>query len=153
RGVAVYGRVEGDGGWSEQEWTRHASGLLTPADTARPETSAPPEWPPADATPADTEGMYAALDTMGLRYGPLFQGVHAVWLRGDEVFAEVSLAEQEQTQATRFGLHPALLDAALQSMAIRVLAGENGSETPAGLPFSWSGVTLLASGATMLRVH
>ena len=42
----------------------------------------------------------------------MFQGVRAVWRRGEEFFAEVALPEE--TAASGFGLHPALLDAALQ---------------------------------------
>ncbi|MFF7251576.1 type I polyketide synthase, partial [Embleya sp. NPDC008237] len=46
------------------------------------------------------------------------------------------------------GLHPALLDAGLQAIALSGAAGER-----AALPFSWSGVELYASGASALRVR
>ncbi|WP_159043806.1 polyketide synthase dehydratase domain-containing protein, partial [Streptomyces sp. NRRL S-1521] len=59
-------------------------------------------------------------------------------------FAEVVLPEG--VKAEGFGLHPALLDAALH--AIGLADGE-----AEGLPFSWSGVRLYASGATALRVR
>ena len=48
-----------------------------------------------------------------------------------------------------FGVHPALLDAALHALA---LAGLDGAG-PVSLPFSWRGVSLFASGATTLRVR
>ncbi|MEK8170191.1 polyketide synthase dehydratase domain-containing protein [Streptomyces sp. M19] len=47
----------------------------------------------------------------GYGFGPAFQGLRAAWRRGDELFAEVTLAEEYATDG--FGLHPALLDAAL----------------------------------------
>ncbi|MBI0301538.1 polyketide synthase dehydratase domain-containing protein, partial [Streptomyces sp. PRKS01-29] len=57
--------------------------------------------------------VYERLAGVGLEYGPVFQGVRAAWRRGDEVFAEVVLGEEQRAEAGRFGLHPALLDAAL----------------------------------------
>ncbi|WP_346168506.1 type I polyketide synthase, partial [Streptomyces javensis] len=68
----------------------------------------------------------------------------------DEVFAEVALAEEQRAEAGRFGLHPALLDAALHMAGV----GPEDEETgPARLPFAWTGVSLYATGATELRVR
>ncbi|MET8579239.1 acyltransferase domain-containing protein, partial [Streptomyces sp. NPDC005012] len=148
RTVTVHARREdaaaGDG-WPDRPWTRHAVGVLAP----RPRVVAEdPElvgtWPPADAAPADPAALYEALGAAGLEYGELFRGVTAAWTRGQDVFAELQVPENA---AGGFGLHPALLDAALQSAAVRGDAGE------AGLPFSWTGVTLWASGATGLRAR
>ncbi|MFB6827330.1 alcohol dehydrogenase catalytic domain-containing protein, partial [Streptomyces virginiae] len=56
------------------------------------------------------------------------------------------------TDTTGFGLHPALLDAALHATT---LAGDTAEDSEDGLllPFSWSGVSLFASDASALRVH
>ncbi|WP_308125004.1 polyketide synthase dehydratase domain-containing protein, partial [Streptomyces sp. NEAU-YJ-81] len=98
----------------------------------------------------DVGGVYERLAGVGLEYGPVFRGVRAAWRRGDEVFAEVALAEEERAEAGRFGLHPALLDAALHMAGV----GPDGEETgPARLPFAWTGVSLYATGATALRVR
>ncbi|MFF8596795.1 SDR family NAD(P)-dependent oxidoreductase [Streptomyces sp. NPDC015220] len=104
------------------------------------------QWPPAGAEPVDLAGLYGRLAERGLEYGPAFQGLRALWRRGDEVFAEVGLAEEQSEAAGRFGLHPALLDAALHS-------GLVGGVDEVRLPFSWSGVALYAAGATALRVR
>ncbi|MGV9895569.1 SpnB-like Rossmann fold domain-containing protein, partial [Streptomyces tendae] len=48
-----------------------------------------------------------------------------------------------------FGLHPALLDAALHAIGLLQLADSEGVR----LPFAWSGVSLQAVGATALRVR
>ena len=61
--------------------------------------------------------LYELLAERGLEYGPVFQGLHAAWVLGDEVLAEVSLPEDQRDQAQLFGVHPALLDAALQATA------------------------------------
>ncbi|MFH8979129.1 type I polyketide synthase, partial [Streptomyces sp. NPDC017890] len=87
---------------------------------------------------------------VGLGYGPVFQGVRAVWRRGDEVFAEVALPEREKERAAAFGLHPALLDASLHAIGLGEFVESSGG---ASLPFEWSGVSLHATGATAVRVR
>ncbi|WP_443057772.1 polyketide synthase dehydratase domain-containing protein, partial [Streptomyces sp. IBSBF 2806] len=97
--------------------------------------------------------LYEELSDRGYGYGPVFQGLRAVWRRDDEVFAEVALPAGEADSAAGFGLHPALLDAALHAGAF---AEPHGSDDEGGgvrLPFAWSGVSLHASGASSLRVR
>ncbi|WP_443732074.1 SDR family NAD(P)-dependent oxidoreductase [Streptantibioticus ferralitis] len=147
RALTLYSRLE-DEAWGEGTWIRHATGVLAPA--ARPEPFDLSEWPPRGATEVEVDGLYDYLVTSGFAYGPVFQGLKAAWQRGDEVFAEVRLPEQARTDADLFGLHPALLDAALHAVGIGSLL----EETEHGrLPFSWSGVSLRAVGAAALRVR
>src|SRR6185369_1750199 len=70
-------------------------------------------WPPAGAESVPVEGVYEALAASGLAYGPAFQGLRAAWRDGDDLYAEVSLPEGHTDQADAFGIHPALLDAAV----------------------------------------
>ncbi|MGC7097552.1 SDR family NAD(P)-dependent oxidoreductase [Amycolatopsis lurida] len=144
RSVQVYSRPEDESG----SWTRHASGTLTPGGL-EPDGDLS-EWPPAGAVPVPVDGAYERLVDRGYGYGPVFQGLKAAWRRGADVFAEVELPEQARDEAARFGLHPALLDAAMHAD----LLDENGrSEGATLLPFSWNGVTLHATGATAVRVR
>jgi hypothetical protein len=69
-----------------------------------------------------------------------------VWRAGDELFAEVALPDGVETAG--FGLHPALLDACLHALLVE--AGEDGGH---GVPFSWAGVSLHATGARVVRVR
>ncbi|UKD51740.1 SDR family NAD(P)-dependent oxidoreductase [Amycolatopsis sp. FU40] len=126
-------------------WTRHATGAVSPGGPEPSFTLA--EWPPAEAKAVPVEDLYPRLAGMGLAYGPVFQGLTAAWKRGDEIFAEVALPED--VDAGSFGLHPALLDSALHALGTAPSGPDAG---PAGLPFSWTGVTFLASGASALRV-
>ncbi|WP_345006251.1 SDR family NAD(P)-dependent oxidoreductase, partial [Streptosporangium album] len=143
RSLAVYGRAEGASAASGTgEWTRHASGVLA-ADDRRP-PSGLTEWPPQGAVPVELDDLYGRLADLGYGYGPAFQGLRAVWRRGAEVFAEVAL---EAADADRFGLHPALFDAALHAN----LLGDD-LDRPM-LPFAWNGVRLHAAGASSLRVR
>ncbi|MEU9508674.1 SDR family NAD(P)-dependent oxidoreductase [Micromonospora sp. NPDC048170] len=130
-------------------WTRHASATLSADQPAAPAQLT--TWPPRDARPVDLTGFYAGLDADGYAYGPAFQGLRAVWTSGDEVYAEVELPAAQRVDADRYGLHPALFDAALHAAHFGGLA-----EAGAGrllLPFAWNGVTLHATGATALRVR
>ncbi|MEZ0073286.1 type I polyketide synthase [Planotetraspora sp. GP83] len=143
--VDIYSRP----GDAATEWTRHATAVLANSDAEPGFDFA--VWPPRNATPLEVETVYPALAEAGLRYGPAFQGLRAAWQRGDELFADVVLPEGDRTDAAAFGVHPALLDAAVHLPALRGLA-----DVPEGqnrLPFAWNGVRLHASGATALRVR
>ncbi|WP_324617633.1 polyketide synthase dehydratase domain-containing protein, partial [Streptomyces sp. NRRL F-5053] len=70
-------------------------------------------WPPRGAEPVDVSDCYERLAEAGFGYGPVFQGLRSAWRRGEDVFAEVALPEG--VEGERFGLHPALFDAALHA--------------------------------------
>ncbi|MFE0517026.1 acyltransferase domain-containing protein, partial [Streptomyces sp. NPDC058964] len=138
--VTVHSRPEG-----EEGWTLHAEGVLS-ADAVEPAADLT-AWPPAGAEPVDTTALYDDLAGVGLVYGSLFQGLTSAWRATDgTVYAEVTLPEGTDTEG--FGIHPALLDAALHTIT---LAEE--SDSAAQLPFSWSDVTLHATGASAVRVR
>ncbi|WP_344572689.1 SDR family NAD(P)-dependent oxidoreductase, partial [Winogradskya humida] len=119
-------------------WTRHATGVLgSGGDSAGVSLS---EWPPAGVDVVDLDEVDDQLIAAGFEYGPAFQGLRSVWRRGGEVFAEVELPDGLGVDG--FGLHPALLDAALHGLM--PVAGQ--------LPSAWSGVRLYATGAQELRV-
>ncbi|MBP0451900.1 SDR family NAD(P)-dependent oxidoreductase [Kitasatospora sp. RG8] len=150
RTLAIHSRA-GDDASFDASWTQHAQGVLAPeAGPAAPaELTA---WPPQEATALDLSGAYARMAEQGYDYGPVFQGLRAAWRRGDEIFAEIALPEGEQPVAAAFGLHPALLDAALQ--AADLAFPEAGTDDDATLlPFAWNDVTLHAVGADRLRVR
>ncbi|WP_140158171.1 SDR family NAD(P)-dependent oxidoreductase, partial [Micromonospora sp. NBS 11-29] len=149
RAVTVHSRAADDG---DAEWTRHAEGLLLP-QLADPEP-APGEWPPAGAVEvdADLDAWYAHTAEAGLTYGPAFRCLHRVWRRDDQVYAEVALPEAQAADATRFGLHPALFDAALHATGPTALLGTPAEAGSGWLPFTLRAVTLHAHGATRLRV-
>ncbi|MEU3459729.1 type I polyketide synthase [Streptomyces sp. NPDC006733] len=149
RRVTVFSRVEGaEGvdGTSEEGWVRHAEGVLSSA-AVEPGFDLV-QWPPAGADAVPVDSLYDDLALLGLEYGPVFQGVQAAWKRGDEVFAEVSLPEDADTSG--FGIHPALLDAALHGIGLGTFFADDGR---AHLPFSWLDVSLFATGATALRLR
>ncbi|MFI9246583.1 SDR family NAD(P)-dependent oxidoreductase [Streptomyces sp. NPDC053086] len=146
RELCVYSRRDGASGAA---WTRHASGVLgSEAEHSVPEADLS-VWPPAGARRVEVDGLYEQLTATGLVYGPAFRGLGAAWRRGDEVFAEVALAEEQRADASRYGLHPALLDAALHAW----LTDAERDSGAIRLPFVWRGVSLYATGASTLRVR
>ncbi|WP_223839925.1 type I polyketide synthase, partial [Nocardiopsis deserti] len=145
RPVTVYSRR--DTSVVEDAWTRNAVGSLT-ASSDLPDDFLADVWPPSGATGLDLDDPYLRLTGKGYEYGPLFQGLTAAWAEGQEVYAEIDLPGGSDTD-TGFGIHPALLDAALHPIVLGLL----GDRAEGLLPFSWSGVSLHATGATALRVR
>ncbi|MFI9276263.1 type I polyketide synthase, partial [Kitasatospora sp. NPDC052896] len=143
RAVRLYSRP--DDATAAEPWTCHGTGVLATGPRAEFELS---EWPPSGATEVDVDALYDRLAGLGLEYGPVFRGVRAGWRRGDEVFAEVALPEDVQT--TGFGVHPALLDAALHAVGLGDFVEDHDQGR---IPFSWSGVSVSAAGAAALRVR
>ncbi|MEY9931202.1 acyl transferase domain-containing protein/acyl carrier protein [Catenulispora sp. GP43] len=135
----------------DHPWTQHAAGILAPAPAPAAAVAAEPagltEWPPPGAEQLDVTDAYERLAARGYGYGPAFQGLRAAWRRGDEVFAEVALPETIGSTAADFGLHPALLDAAMHADLL------DDGEGATLLPFVWNGVTLYAAGARDVRVR
>jgi polyketide synthase 12 len=196
RSIGFHSRPEGptgDGPSELQEWTCHAEGVLAAGEPVGPDgvSSAQPgvagsvsssqpgaltagEWPPAGAEVVDVETLYDQAAARGLEFGPAFQGLRAAWRVGEELLAEVALPAEQQADAEAFGVHPALLDAALHPLGASLLGGREaapgegegegqgqgqgdgeseGKGDEAWLPFSWSGVELHAAGADSLRVQ
>ncbi|SBW22637.1 beta-ketoacyl synthase [Candidatus Protofrankia californiensis] len=143
RRFTVYSRT------GEEQWTAHAAGLLT-SFAPSPGVSLD-QWPPAEGIAIPLEGVYDRLDDLGYGYGPAFSGLRAAWRAGDDLFAEVVLPDQLHDEAGRFGVHPALLDAALHPLVLVLEAAQDDSTIR--LPFSFSGFAVHAVGATVLRVH
>nr|WP_241911122.1 type I polyketide synthase [Streptomyces sp. DH-12] len=151
--------TRGEDAADDTPWTRHATGTLLPEPPVRePEEGTGPDaqWPPEGAVPVDTTELYARFADHGFSYGPVFHGLRAAWTHGDRLYAEVGLTGEAHAQAGAFSLHPALLDAALHApLAVAVAEAEEQDDggSVGGLPFSWTGVSLHATGATALRVE
>ncbi|MFI6054722.1 thioester reductase domain-containing protein, partial [Streptomyces violascens] len=136
RAVSIHSRPDGQPG---APWTEHAVGTM---DFGGPDTAFDfGQWPPSGATPVPD--------------GAATDGVGGVWRRGAELFAEVRLPEEAQADAARYGLHPALLDAAVRASFLTSAGASATATDPAAshLAAEWSGVRLYATGATALRVR
>ncbi|MEU4588423.1 type I polyketide synthase [Kitasatospora aureofaciens] len=141
RPIGVYARPD-----DTADWTRHAAGTLSAGDGGagwQPSGV----WPPEGAEPVDLDGFYSSVARDGFDYGPSFRGLRAMWRAGDDVYGEVALPEPERDRAGRYGVHPALLDAALHAG----LVGQTGEQVL--LPFAWNNVRVHRLGAVLLRLR
>ncbi|TQF06951.1 SDR family NAD(P)-dependent oxidoreductase [Kitasatospora acidiphila] len=149
RPVTVHSRTSAE----PDEWTRHATGVLSPpADRAtRADRTAVPGADDSEAAPIDIGSLYDRLAEAGYDYGPTFQGLTGIRRHGEDLHAEVSFPA-DPAQLTGYRVHPALLDAAIQPLTLLAgLAAEDGGAggSPARLPFSFSGVSVTGSAATV----
>ena len=83
------------------------------------------------------------------------RGCVEAWRVGEAVYGRAVLPEALSASADEYGLHPALLDSALHVLSFDRIAG---ADLTAGdgsllLPFEWSEVTLVATGARELRIR
>ncbi|MER7845467.1 type I polyketide synthase [Kitasatospora sp. NPDC096077] len=125
--VRIFSRTDAD---PDAPWVEHAAGELV-----RGERSAAFDasvWPPKGAVVADPAAVREEAEL-----GEAFDGLRSLWRRGEETFVEAVLP----TEAAGFGLHPALLAA--------VVRADGRGLVPSG----WSGVSLHASGATVVRAR
>ncbi|TPQ24189.1 type I polyketide synthase [Streptomyces sporangiiformans] len=146
RRLAVHARPDGG------EWTRHASGSLT--REAAPQ-SEPVVWLPDGAEPVTPERVAELLGDL-----PAYPLSTAVWRHGDDLYTEVVLDEDHAIDAERYALHPALLEGVLRAVHAGTdrdaadapaEAGESGGQVR--MPFAWTGVSVRATGATVLRAR
>ncbi|WP_156754233.1 type I polyketide synthase, partial [Actinokineospora pegani] len=146
RPVSVHSRPADD---PAAAWTRNAGGFLRPDDESAPEELG--AWPPAGAEAVALDDAYDRLAELGYHYGPAFRGLEALWRAGSDLYAEVALPESVREGAADYHTHPALLDAVLHPLVLA--AADPARPEEVKLPFAWSGVRVVAVGATRLRAR
>ncbi|ORX08661.1 polyketide synthase [Mycobacterium szulgai] len=120
------------------DWTRHAVAKAEPNTDSAPEPPLPAAGQPKIAVaPAD---MYALLRQAGQHYGPAFAALTRIDRLSDgSAETEVTLSA-DAPRHPGYRIHPALLDAALQSLAAAMSsdgpAGPAGSAESSYLPVS-----------------
>ncbi|OSC35103.1 hypothetical protein B8W66_23480, partial [Mycobacterium decipiens] len=149
RPFTLYSRTGGT--HNPTAWTLHATGALT---TNEHPASGPPS-PPSSVDPIDQDSFYHDLAEQGFHYEPPFRSLQGIGhhpTQKDTVYAEVALPAD--IDITGYGIHPALLDAAMHPLAAAFYHTDNGTDpaTPR-LPFAFAGVTLHAIEATRLHVQ
>ncbi|WP_435188582.1 SDR family NAD(P)-dependent oxidoreductase [Streptomyces sp. bgisy126] len=132
---------------ADDGWTPHATGRTGGPVEAPDLTGLTGTWPPEGAEPVALDGEYERFAEAGIGYGPTFRGLRAAWRLGGDVYAYAALPEPEAAEASAYGIHPALLDAALH--AVTATRGD----AHGLVPFAWTGAALHATGADALRIR
>ena len=150
RSLSIYSRLEDAS--EGASWTLHAQGVLGEAaeqEAAEDEGDSGLEaWPPAGGESIDLTGLYAAVAGSRVRLWAVVPGAGEAWRVGDVVYGRAVLPEALSSSAEEYGLHPALLDAALHVLsfapvggrqrrfgaaAVRVVGGDAGCDRCAGV--------------------
>ncbi|MEU9386896.1 acyltransferase domain-containing protein, partial [Streptomyces sp. NPDC048279] len=147
RPFTVFSRVPGEETTAAPP-TRHASGVLATAKAPAAPSRELEVWPPQGSSALPVDDLYTGLEARGLDCGPSFRCVRGAWQRGNELFVEAALPDDDQ-DVGGFGLHPVLLDAALHPL----LAGVADNSAELRLPTVWRGASLSATDASVLRVR
>jgi polyketide synthase PksM len=137
------GEDEDGGRWLEYEILSDGGGGETPHASGRVRCSAqaidaePVDLAAVDVAIAggnrDRDALYARFEALGLRYGPTMRGIIDLRSDGEQVIARLRLQDAADP---RFGLHPAMMDAAMQC-TICLLAGLDGEGGAALMPFAF----------------
>ncbi|MEX3547625.1 MAG: amino acid adenylation domain-containing protein [Burkholderia sp.] len=96
----------------------------------------------------DAAAYYRDFEQGGASYGPAFRALEQIWLGDGQGLARLVLPAALHQGAERYGLHPSLLDAAVQAAfigidALRAAAGVTLAEQGGSLPFELKRVQLL----------
>lgn len=144
--VSLYARKSCEEGQQPADWALHATAVLT-AEAPKLQPYQEP-WPQTGAIEVDLEAFRQQLASAGYEYGPAFSGLNRLWRAGSDFYAEAELPEG--LKPTGHFLHPALLDAVLQPIAV---PAETDGSDELRLPFSLDGVTCTGETVTRLRAH
>ncbi|GGM56665.1 phthiocerol/phenolphthiocerol synthesis polyketide synthase type I PpsD [Longimycelium tulufanense] len=136
-----------DGG----EWVLHVSATVTALATG----TGTADWRPerlADATELDPTDVYAVLRTIGLDYGPAFTGISRVSVGENAAVATVGVPAEAGGHPA-FGVHPALLDAALQAFGAMLSAPGTDDDGTLYLPMQFGQVRVFADPSQGVQAH
>ena len=97
-------------------WTQHATCTAAPVK-APAEIAALEHFRQSCTEPIDRKVHYEAMAGHGLEYSGDFRAIRQLWRTRGEAFAELELDPGAAAEAGEYGVHPILIDAALQVVA------------------------------------
>ncbi|MGM0488620.1 MAG: SDR family NAD(P)-dependent oxidoreductase [Planctomycetota bacterium] len=137
----VHSRQSSETGEGEQEpdWVLHASGTVRSAAGSSESRSSQPirlDEVMGKATHRHSgEQLYGKMAQHGLVYGPAFRGIEELQVAEGEALARLVIPPAIDSETVAYHVHPALLDAGLQTIAGIVAAGSGqGTTSPPYLP-------------------
>ncbi len=135
---------------SDEPWTLHASGRVLQAGAAF--TEARVTAPASDAIRIDRERHYRLAASLGLDYGPAFQGLREARVSRETLEAELDCLTQVAGEG--YLMHPAWLDVCYQSLVAFFQAEIESGRGVALLPVKTGRLDLLRNGTvSRFRAH
>jgi NADP-dependent 3-hydroxy acid dehydrogenase YdfG/acyl carrier protein len=132
-------------------WTLHASAEVRRLAGAAPAALDLGALRSRCSKVVEVEDAYEAAAATGLEYGPAFRGMRSVRCGSEEAVAEVRLPEGVEG-AEAYGIHPALLDAALHA-SFGLALGRGKEQARPLLPFAIERLTVHEAGARGATVY
>lgn len=124
--VQICSRVEGEG------WKTHVVGTILPDEAAIPSGESMAALQKRICTPLNIETFFKGFTSRGMRYGSAFLGVHSIFTLQGEALSAIRLPSGAG-RPEGYVMHPALLDACLQTLAATVPADDSAASLPVGI--------------------
>jgi acyl transferase domain-containing protein/NADPH:quinone reductase-like Zn-dependent oxidoreductase/thioesterase domain-containing protein/NAD(P)-dependent dehydrogenase (short-subunit alcohol dehydrogenase family) len=116
------------------DWTLNATAKVRPHGGAAAATVDIERLKKSLADSLDQEQIYAVCRQHGFDYGPPFRGLQHVWRNDKEALGRIELPEELAGGAGRFQVHPAFLDACIQTVFFAApLTGSRQTFVPVGV--------------------
>jgi len=131
-GAASFHIYSRPGEQASKSWTLHATGKACPQQDSSTSfgvgQEALAEIQTRCSEKVSGQDYYLKLRESGIHYGPFFQSIAQLWRHNGDMLGEVQVPDGADAEFNSYQLHPAILDACLQSLAAAVAAEatENG---------------------------
>ncbi len=100
------------------QWRLQASGVIANEKSPHAASSfSPKDFQQRCAKHVPGNNFYEKVHAHGFQFGEKFQGLTRLWVDQEEALAEIQLPEALRAEASSFHIHPALLDACMQTLA------------------------------------
>ena len=149
---------------TETSWVKHATGKLLVDKNSKPhQPRVLDDILRRCPNPIAKHDCYLLFNTLGLQYGPFFQGIESIWQGEGEALSQLRVPRALETEFEDYLLHPALLDLCFQSFIAAVSVAGNETFLPVQIervrvyarpPLQvWSYAQLVEQNATFIKGH
>ncbi|MDL1883139.1 SDR family NAD(P)-dependent oxidoreductase [Anaerolineae bacterium CFX8] len=137
----------------EETWTLHVAGRLSLMQSNGAGDSEPfsPETVQSRCAPFPAQEHYSRAWESGIEFGLAFHGIEQLWRQDGEALAFISLPKSLAAEASIYRIHPALLDACIQTMAAALPGYEEHLDTY--LPLSFDSLRFYARPGEVIWSH